>query len=213
MRVKAGWKLRRWWRSQGSSGGSREEAGRKAGGRSGDSSREGASGLQPLGVGAPGEEWLLVSGRARASARRKPGMTGSVSEPSVRLACGQTSLRRSPLARGCEQSLRGGRLGIVAGACGAQPQHHLGSGSPATEPWRRSGVRRDPAHASACVSGRRVKRRSAVREHHARESEHWWVLVTSGRLQRSWKGISCRRPRTLGCGQAAVLAVLGGPSP
>ena len=185
MRVKAGWKLRRWWRNQGSSGGSREESDRKVGGRSGDSSREGASGLQPLGVGALREEWLLVPGRGCVSARPKRGMTGSVSELSVRLACSQTSVRRSPLARGCGQSLRGGRLGIAAGACGAQPQHHLGPGSPAMDPWRRSGARRDPAHASACVSGRWAKRRSEVREHQARESEHWWVLVTSGRLQRS----------------------------
>jgi len=190
VRVNAGWKLRRWWRSQGSSGGSREDVGRKASGRPGDSSREGASGLQPLGVGAPGEEWLLVPGGRCVSAHLKRGMTGSVSEPSVRLACCRTSARRSPLARGCGQSLRGGRLSIAAGACGAQPQHHLGPGSPATDLWRRSGARRDPAHASACVSGRWAKRRSEVREHHARESEHWWVLVTSGRLQRSWKGIS-----------------------
>lgn len=45
-----------------------------------------------------------------------------------------------------------------------------------------------PARAGACVSGRRVKRRSAVRKHQARESEDRWVLVTSGRLQRSHEG-------------------------
>lgn len=45
-----------------------------------------------------------------------------------------------------------------------------------------------PARASACVSGRRVKRRSAVRKHQARESEDRWVLVTFGRLQRSYEG-------------------------
>lgn len=36
-----------------------------------------------------------------------------------------------------------------------------------------------PARASARVTGRRVKRRSGTRKREARESEHWWVLVTS----------------------------------
>jgi len=52
-----------------------------------------------------------------------------------------------------------------------------------------------PARASARVSGRRVKRRSAVRKHQARESEDRWVLVTSGRLQRSHEGhLAAERP-------------------
>lgn len=45
-----------------------------------------------------------------------------------------------------------------------------------------------PACAGARVTGRRVKRRSAVRKHQARESEDRWVLVISGRLQRSHEG-------------------------
>lgn len=52
-----------------------------------------------------------------------------------------------------------------------------------------------PACASARVSGRRVKRRSAVRKHQARESEDRWVLVTSGRLQKSNEGhLAAERP-------------------
>lgn len=133
VRVNAGWKLRAWWRSQGSSGGSQEEVGRKAGGRLGDPSVEGASGLQPSGVGAPGEEGSLVSCwtvRLRACRevrhdmeRQRPGRPARV-----------LPNKRARVTTHLAWAIPSGRAaGVVAGVCGAQPQHRLGSGHPATD--------------------------------------------------------------------------------
>lgn len=141
------------------------------------------------------ENGSSVLRQTRASVRGRCSATGNVSVPSVRLVRCRTSAYGSPVRRICERPLGERAVWAVAGACGAQLQHHLGSGPFGNGNLASKWIASCPARASARVTGRRVKPRSEVRKHHARESEDSWVLVTSSRLQRSHEGYLCPRAR------------------